>query len=454
MTFEKTISAALLSALVCVQAMAAKPAVETSLAISSTPASATATLDGNPCGITPLEINGIVPGKHLICVSKRGFHDSFVSVDAAPGVANSVEVSLDPVCAAVIMSSEPTDAGVSMDGVYLGVTPLLVPDVGMGKHRLSFGKQGFQDRVIEFNVVTPAPQRQNVTLVSDSAELTVESTPEASVTLNGVLRGTTPVVIGKIPPGTVELTVSADGYETVTQSIPLAAGDSQKVPFQLVPLPAALSVITVPSGVRIYIDDQYKGDSPLKLEGLKPGTYRVRTDSPVHDPMARSVTLGNAADVTEEFRLVPNCGFLRVVTAPAGVTVLVDGKSAGESKFDPEKSDSVSNPLVITNIAVGTRSIAFTKSGYFEEKRTVEIERDKETVLDVSLKRKFIPDYEVRTAAGVYRGVLVNITPEFVRIETEIGVTRAFPRKDIISSRMLRDDKKPLEQPKKVPQEP
>jgi len=418
-------------------------AAGTFLGIVTDPPGASVAVDRIPRGSSPLELQDLAPGKHLVAVSMRGYRDWFETVSLAAGVRRTLEARLEPIRGTALIRSEPAGANVSLDGAHRGVTPLLLTNLELGKHRVSITRPGFQDRVLDLEVLNANPQQLKASLLTDSATLRVNTDPAgAEVHLNGVLRGQAPVVLERIPDGNSELEIRYDGFAPHRQSIRLSAGDDETVSIVLAPLPASLQVVSQPPGARVYLDNQFRGETPLAIEALQPAIYRVRLELAAHDPMARDVTLGRAASRVEEFRLVANCGAIRVLTSPAGVAVLVDGKLGGTTAAKPDETDQVSEPLTIELVPVGRREVTFSRPGFYEQRRSVDVERDKTATLDVTLRRRFIPDYEVRTENNVYRGVLIHITSEFVRLETEVGVIRSFPLKDIKSRRPLRDDER------------
>ena len=422
-------------------ARAPEPPAPAILNVQSDPVGAEVFLNDVRVGETPLVTETSEFGTALLRVSLRGFREWWGSVELAAGVSRTVDVQLEPVRAAVLVLVHPEGAAVSLDGAHVGDAPVLLPGVTLGRHRLSLSRPGFQPRSVDLDIDGPAPRKVEESLVTDSATIHVSTDPSgARVFLNGVPYGEAPVDIDRIPDGVATLEVRADGYRTVQQEMRLAAGDDKPVAISLEPLPATLQVITIPAGARVYVDDAFRGESPLTLADLAPGMHRVRADLEAHDPMARNVVLRNAESSVEEFHLVPNCGSLRVTTSPAGVTVLVDGKERGRTASKPDETDQISEALEIGNVMAGTREIVLMREGFREERRTVTVQRDQTTPLDVKLARHFIPDFEIRTAENVYRGVFHNQTAEFVRLETEPGVIRAFPLKSILSRRILREE--------------
>lgn len=420
----------------------AAPAPAT-LRVMSDPSGAQVSFGGKARGETPLECDVPECGKTVVEVAKDGFQTSWSTVELDVGAARSLNVKLEPLKAAVLVHANPEGAAIALDGSHVGEAPLLMPRVALGKHKITVTQPGFQPKTVDLDVPNAVPQKLDVSLVTDSATLRVSTDPEgAQVLLNGVPKGNAPVVLERIPDGTATLEVKADGYKPSKQELRLSAGDDESLTVSLEPLPASLQVITIPAGARVYVDNDYRGESPVSLADLAPGSYRVRVELAAYDAAARNVELARAASVVEEFRLVPNCGSLLVTTSPADVTVLVDGKIRGTTTAKPDATDQLSDKLEIPLVAAGTRELVFTREGYHEAHKTVEVARDQTATVSVELRRRFIPDFEVRTAENTYKGVFQSRTAEFIRIETEPGVIRSFPVKTVQAARPLRDDEK------------
>ena len=421
------------------------PPPPATLRVQSEPAGAKVFLNDAPLGETPLTAETAETGTALVRLSLRGHRDWWGSVELAPGATRTVEAELEPLRAAVLVHVKPEGAAVSLDGAHVGDAPVLLPGVALGRHRVTMSRPGFQPRSVDLDIDSPAPRKIEETLVTDSATIHVSTDPAgARVFLNGVPYGESPVDIDRIPEGDATLEVRAEGYRDARLEMRLAAGDEKPVAVSLEPIPATLQVVTVPAGARIYVDDAFRGESPLTLPEMAPGTHRVRADLDAYDPMARNVVLHRAETAVEEFHLVANCGSLRISTSPAGVTVLVDGKVRGTTAAKPDETDQVSEYLDIPEVLAGRHELVFTRKGYHEQRRSVDIVRDKAETLNVKLERHFIPDFEIRTAENVYRGVFQNQTAEFLRLETEPGVIRSFPIKSILSRRILREEGREL----------
>jgi len=233
--------------------------------------------------------------------------------------------------------------------------------------------------------------------------------------------------------------MTVDGYRPFDRELVLVAGEEYEVNAVLDPEPSTLKVVTIPDGARIYVNNQFRGESPLTLEALAPGTYRVRAEASGYDPDARDVVVAAASDEVEEFRLDRNSGSLEITTEPAGVRILVDGEHVGTTTSPEEESDRLSLPLEADLLSAGEHTIQLVKAGYFDKKFTIDVRKDETVTLHHRMKRRFIPNFEVVTHKRVIRGVLILVDPEGnVKIEVKPGVIKTIPKEDIRMTQPLR----------------
>lgn len=421
-----------------------EPPPSTHLQLSSDPPDAEVYIDRVLRGNTPLTLSDLTPGAHLVHLEKRDHEPHRQTVEVKTGVMRSLDVRLEPLTGLVLIHSDPPEAEIIIDGAVHGTTPALITDLPFGRYRLKLTKAGFQEQERELQVENRIPQSVRVVLASDSATVTVTTTPAGgSVFIDGIQRGIAPVTIERIPEGTVELSVQCDGFAPFKQTIKVAAGENQTIEVPLAALPGSLRIVTIPAGARIYVNNDFRGESPVSLDTVPPGTYRIRAELQAYESMARTVEISRAQKVVEEFRLVSNNGRMEVTTEPAGVSLYVDGKLVGETLAPPGETDRLSDPYAVEQITVGEHELRLTRKGYYDRALPVVIERGKTLPVHGVLKRRFVPDYEVRTAKRSYKGVLDSISGGYLRLETAPGIITPIPLAEITLRRPLRQDEPP-----------
>lgn len=106
--------------------------------------------------------------------------------------------------------------------------------------------------------------------------LVLNTTPErALIVIGDYYRGSTPLTIGGIEPGTYTVTFSRFGYSKLSTPVQVKAGETTEVIVTLLPLTGSLEITTSPTGARILLDSVNQGIGPLTLENLTMGNHMI-----------------------------------------------------------------------------------------------------------------------------------------------------------------------------------
>lgn len=100
----------------------------------------------------------------------------------------------------------------------------------------------------------------------------VSSTPSgASIYLDGTYKGTTPKTIADVPVGTHSILLTKAGYYDETATITVILNQVAYVSERLDAKTGTIGVSSDPSGAMVYIDDSYKGVTPLTVSDVPEG---------------------------------------------------------------------------------------------------------------------------------------------------------------------------------------
>ena len=127
------------------------------LLVRTNPPGATVRVDGVDRGQTPLSLQDVPFGSHEVALSRAGFEDRARDVDLSADAAVAA-VSVDLVSERVtgtttaaprasgslFVDSRPPGARVLIDGRATGTTPVLVPNLAPGDHRVRIERDGYQ----------------------------------------------------------------------------------------------------------------------------------------------------------------------------------------------------------------------------------------------------------------------------------------------------------------------
>jgi len=176
-----------------------------------------------------------------------------------------------------------------------------------------------------------------------------------------------------------------------------------------------LSSVIVKSNVsdaEVFVDDIKKGNTPLILRDLLPGTHTVKTVY-ARQEVIKVVSLAPGKDVTitADFQTT---GSLSVTSEPAGASLYLDGRPLGTA------------PLFLKDIAVGEHLLNIRQDGYTESNQKVFIKGNE--IIEINVKLALIvynvkiasqPDAEVfwdEASKGTTPAIIENVTPGIHKI--------------------------------------
>jgi hypothetical protein len=223
------------------------------------------------------------------------------------------------------VTSTPTGANVSLDGVERGMTPISITGVSGGFHQLRVTLQGYGDYSTRVAIWPGKTVLVPVTLKAASAPtpvptplptgitrtgtLSVTSTPaEAIVFLDGVERGITPLTISGVSAGLHQLRVTRQGYEEYSTTVRIWPGKTLLLPITLKIRVINNDTIRKPN-IYLYSDRDLTARVQLAPE------HAITVSEPVYQPgkgwqaEIRNGSLNGAGDFLFYEALVPSPGW-------------------------------------------------------------------------------------------------------------------------------------------------
>ncbi|MDD1710674.1 MAG: PEGA domain-containing protein [Methanoregulaceae archaeon] len=292
------------------------PSAQTgNIQVVSTPSGAMVTLDRSQSANTPYTFYNIPVGSHEVSVYMSGYQTFYTSVSVNEGQTAYVNAVLQPVVTTgtLSVSSSPSGAAVYVDGIYQGVTSTTVGNLVPGSHSVRLTKAGYQDWTGSVSISAGSTTYLNPTLVVEQqpqyATVSISSNPSgASVYGDGVYVGQTrsgsPLVFTSVKPGVHTILLTKSGYQDYQATQSVVAGQDYVVSVTLNPVQnpttGGISVISAPSQAEVYLNNAFKGLTPITLDSLSPGSYTVLIKlSGYQDWQAtQQVTAGQTAQVS------------------------------------------------------------------------------------------------------------------------------------------------------------
>ena len=126
----------------------------------------------------------------------------------------------------------------------------------------------------------------------------------ATVFIDDEFRGATPIQDLRVAAGEHTIRVQKAGYQVFRG--PLAVGGSPAKPFHFALKLAqmgSLMIRSTPDGASVFLDDEYRGKTPLRLDDLEPHAYTVRLQKPNFADWHQEVVVKPTASVSVEAKL-------------------------------------------------------------------------------------------------------------------------------------------------------
>ncbi len=261
--------------------------------VSSNPSGAVVCLDGWNCDTTPETFSVGAYTWHTISVSMPGYQPWSDYVGTGSDVSTTAEYAqLVPVSSVGWLKITPFGADVMVDGTYYGNGDMSFP-LSTGTHTLLLKKAGYNDYTTTFTVsagqtTSMAPGMTPYTQSSGYGDLQIQSDPPgAAVFVNNNYKGTTSssaaLYVTQLTPGSYTVSLTMPDYQTYTETAGVQAGiiydiHANMVPVAPGPSPDTTGQINVgssPTGANIYLDNAYRGITPLTLVNIPQGSHTI-----------------------------------------------------------------------------------------------------------------------------------------------------------------------------------
>lgn len=296
---------------------------------------------------------------------------------AAPRIAGS-----NIAAGSIAVRSIPGEAAVTLDGIHQGITPLgsdslIIENVDPGPHQLVVSKRGYQDAHHQFWIGSGQRSEIRLTLTatsSNAGSISIISAPMgADVQIDGEFRGRTPLTVSGLTAGRHQVALDLPGYVRHTTSVDIQTGVMTYIDPALTRSASVgyISVVSNPAGAFVYVDDTYRGVTPVTV-AVTTGTRRVELDRSGYADWSSSIQVTSGTTVymnaVMQRLAASTTGGIAVSSVPAGAAVYLDGTHRGVT---PTYGD-----LELPDVPTGSHSLVLRLDGYDEYRITVQVSPD------------------------------------------------------------------------------
>ena len=251
-----------------------------------------------------------------------------------------------------VIQTDPPGALVFL-GDHVQRSPAVFLDLEQRKYKLQIKNPGYDpvETTLDFSGQTNGDPFV-FKLVRSTGGLEIQSNPDgAKVSVRSedgrvVREGTAPFSLSDLPTGNYSLSAKRGDWEKV-DSIEVSRGETARKLFAFVDAP--VQITSDPNGAKILVDGEARGLTPLNLQ--LPARH--------HDVVAHldgwpdeQLPMEVQADGNNSTHFIFANGSVKITSAPAGATVLANGRELGQT------------PLVIEEVKPGAVNYELRMTGY------------------------------------------------------------------------------------------
>jgi hypothetical protein len=294
-------------------------------------------IDGQRRGGTPLVVDGLTEGEHVVEIRSPGEgyqpFSKVVIIRANERTTVDATLRIAPELGSLRVIANVPGAIISLDGVDIGVAPAAKGGLAPGEHVVVARATGYES--VE-QTVTVVAGRERVAslrftvLSTDVARIVVRSNiPEATVTIDGEDYGNPPVTLEPVELGTHSVVVRAAGYREVRRTCSVAPNRSCDIYAELNPFGVPVRVEANVPNALLLIDGEPRGPVPWEGE-LPSGPHELELRAESYQAHTEQIRLEKSSRV----RLI------QVILSPA--VVMVD---SGRRDKEAQRKDPLRNTV-------------------------------------------------------------------------------------------------------------
>jgi formylglycine-generating enzyme required for sulfatase activity len=273
----------------------------------------------------------------------------------------------------LVINSTPTGSDIYIDDQPANQTPYQ-SELPLGKHTYRISHDMYLPTAGTVVLTTEKKEILNPVLKPDFGTLNITTSPEsdAVVAIDGVAIGkNTPCTIEKIKSGEHIVTVRLNMYKTATEKINMQAGGNIKLPVDLIPTFADITIVTNPAS-DIYIAGERKGTGTW-IGRLLPGVYlfEARKDRYTTASEKHEVITGQPINLT--LQPIAKNGMLKIMTTPTDAVITLDGVNKGTA------------PATLRNLLVGDYTLILSLPNYATITKPIHITEGQTTEVNETL---------------------------------------------------------------------
>lgn len=162
-----------------------------------------------------------------------------------------------------------------------------------------------------------------------SGLLLLDAYPDSSeVFIDGILKGLTPFPPQPLEPGVRLVRISRPGHLDHLDTLQVLQHDTVRIRTRLL-RPGHLLVHSDPPGAELFLNDSFRGFTPMQFAGLPPGQHRLQLEMNEYQRMTRNVLVPEGDTLVIQVPMTSRYGTFTLTVQPERAMILINGDSVG-----------------------------------------------------------------------------------------------------------------------------
>lgn len=209
---------------------------------------------------TPVTLSEISSGEHKIKLQSEWYQPKMQTVTVYDEQTANLEFVMEPAFSEISIATK-NNADISIDGIKKA-SGNWEGRLLKGIYTIKVEKDKYYSEEKQLKVVAGQSENLNFELKGKKGNLDIMTMPmEASVYLNDVNKGLSPLTINNLLVGNYEVRLVKKGYATITKTITIKESEDLTLN-ETLPFGKEISITSTPVGVELEIDGKYIGKTP------------------------------------------------------------------------------------------------------------------------------------------------------------------------------------------------
>lgn len=260
-----------------------------------------------------------------IVQSSIGIPSGTISINKTGIQSNSVQ----PSNGSLSISSSPEDGMmIFLNDQSTGkVTPSVIENIPEGVHTVKLTHPWYRAQEKTITITGGQVTEINFTMIPSYAELTVNTSTDAIIYVDGNIKGST-TWKGRVNEGVRKVKVVKEGFVTREHLVTIVRGRDVTIDLMLTAKKGTLDITTDPPQAMISLNGKMYGLSPRVITDLPFGNYNLTLEKAEHTSVVMRISITDTKPIELNIPLLSGKE-VKLLSNPTGANVIINQKNEG-----------------------------------------------------------------------------------------------------------------------------